>query len=104
MIMRILYVLDTNTPHLYVVCPMKKDHSFLDKNSHVDVCSILNVCDFHTIENLGYNNCSIFVQYMSNNIFIENLVYKNHAIIIQFENRLKFRIQKAFNFCIIYSY
>src|SRR5271169_2887368 len=102
--------------------PMKKDHpifvqylfkcvwksynycSFLDKNGHVDVCSILNVCDFHTIENLGYNNCSIIVQYMSNNIFIENLVYKNRAIIIQFENRLKFRIQKAFNFCIIYSY
>ena len=62
------------------------------------------MCDFHTIENLGYNNCSIFVQYMSNNIFIENLVYKNHAIIIQFENRLKFRTQKVFNFCIIYSY
>jgi len=55
------------------------------------------------IENLVYKNRAIIIQIMSNNFFIENLVYKNRAIIIQFENRLKFRIQKAFNFCIIYS-
>ena len=78
--------------------------SFLDKNSHVDVYSILNVCDFYTIENSGYNNRSIFVQYMSNNIFIENSGYNNHSIFVQYmsnnifiENSDTIIVQYSFN-------
>jgi len=69
----------------------------LDKNSHVDVYSILNVCDFYTIENSGYNNRSIFVQYMSNNIFIENSGYNNRSIFVQYMSNNIFIENSGYN-------
>src|SRR5205823_7207965 len=68
--------------------------SFLDKNGHAVFYSVLNVCDFCTIE----NQLKFRIQKTFNFCTIKFLGYKNCAIIVQLENRLKFRIQKTFNF------
>ena len=58
--------------------------SFLDKNSHADFYSVLNVCDFCTIENLDYTNRSKCVQLLYNFKIDLNSGYRNRSIYIQF--------------------